>query len=201
MSNFQSKSWLISRRRALRGLGVSLALPMLDCMRAADGSGDRPRRSVFMYLPNGVNTIDYQIQQSGADYQMSKILQPLEKHRGVITPISGLHHPNGLGHHHNCQRIFLTAGKVGTTERNTISVDQLMAQQTAEHTRHSSIELSNAGRSLAWSGDGIQLPSERNPGVVFKRLFQIPEGGIDKQRRQLHRKGSILDAALEDAKS
>ncbi len=201
MSHFQSKSWLISRRHALRGIGVSLALPMLDCMRAAETASGRPRRSVFMYLPNGVNTIDYQIEQAGAEYAISKILQPLERHRAVITPISGLHHPNGLGHHHNCQKIWLTAGKVGTTERNTISVDQLMAQHTAEHTRHASLELSNASRALAWTADGIQLPSERNPGVVFRRLFEVPAGGIGKQRRGLHRKGSILDAVLDDAKS
>lgn len=201
--NFQSKSWLISRRHALRSVGATIALPMLDCMRAADtpaAAGDRPRRSVFMYLPNGVNTIDFQIEQAGTNYTMSKTLQSLEKHRAVITPISGLHHPSGLGNHHNCQKIWLTGGPIGATARNTISVDQLMTRKTAPLTRYTSIQLSNSGRSLAWNADGIQLPSDSNPGVVFRRLFELPDGGIDKQRRTLHRKGSILDLVLDDAR-
>lgn len=202
--NYQSQSWLLSRRHALRGLGVSVALPLLDCMRPMKGFAEvvapRPRRSVFIYLPNGVNTIDYQIAQPGTGYTFSKSLAPLEKHRDVITPISGLHHPHGLGHHHNCQRIWLTGGKVGATERNTISVDQLMAQRSAEATRLPSMELTSDGPTLAWSPDGIGLPAERAPGVVFKRLFEVPPGGSEKQRRALDRKRSILDLVLEDAR-
>ena len=58
-------------------------------------------------------------------------LKPLEKYRQVITPVSGLHHPGSLGHHHNCINIWLTGGKIGPSERNTISVDQKMAEVTA----------------------------------------------------------------------
>ena len=189
----------------LRGLGATIALPLLDCMRPWQTRGAsaplKPRRSVFIYLPNGVNTIDFQITKAGADYTFSKALKPLEKHRANITPISGLHHPHGLGHHHNCQKIWLTGGKVGTTERNTISVDQLMARHTEQHTRYSSIELSNRSSALGWTADGIQLPADRNPGVVFRRLFEAPSGGIGKQRRGLHRKSCILDAVLDDARA
>src|SRR4051794_255223 len=110
--NIQSQNWLLSRRHFLRGVGVSLALPFLDCMRplrahAADKVLN-PKRSVFIYLPNGVNTVAYQIQEEGAGYQLSAPLQSLEKHRANFTPISGMHHPNGLGNHHNCQSIWLT---------------------------------------------------------------------------------------------
>ena len=201
--NISTQNWLLSRRHLLRGAGISLALPFLDIMkplRAKTANANPPKRSVYIYLPNGVNTIDFQITESGKDYKFSKSLKPLEKHRNVITPISGLHHPNGLGHHHGCQSIWLTGAKVGTTERNTISVDQLIAKQTAKETRYSSLELSNSSRALAWTADGIQLPSQNNPSVVFKRLFEAPSGGIGKQRRGLHRKGSILDAVLDDAK-
>lgn len=106
-SNFLSQAWLLSRRRVLRGLGVSLALPLLDCMRSLHAAdfAPKPRRSVFVYLPNGVNTLGYQITEAGADYTFSK---PLEKHRASITPISGLHHLNGLGHHHNCSNSLQT---------------------------------------------------------------------------------------------
>ena len=201
--HFQTQKWLLGRRHLLRGTGVSLALPFLDVMKPLRGQNvdaNLPKRSVYIYLPNGVNTIDFQISEAGKNYEFSKILNPLKVHRSVITPISGLYHPTGLGHHHNCQSIWLTAGKVGTTERNTISVDQLIAGKTAKQTRYSSLELSNSSRSLAWNADGIQLPSQNNPSVVFKRLFEAPSGGIGKLRRSLHRKGSILDAVLDDAK-
>ncbi len=201
MANFLAQNWLINRRHALKGLGVSLALPLLDCMtplHAAENSA-RAKRSVFIYLPNGVNTIAYQMTQAGADYKLSQPLQSLEKHRQIITPISGLHHPHGLGNHHNCRSIWLTAGKIGPSERNTISVDQLMAQITAPETRFSSLELSNQGGSLSWNADGIQLPAQSNPGVVFRELFEDPKEGIAKQRRGLKRRGSILDAILEEA--
>lgn len=66
MAHFLSQNWLLNRRHVLRGLGVSLALPLLDCMRplGAAESKSRPKRSVFIYLPNGVNTIDFQITQA-----------------------------------------------------------------------------------------------------------------------------------------
>ena len=67
------QNWLISRRQVLRGLGVSLALPLLDCMRplraVAAQQGSKPRRSAFIYLPNGVNTLDYQITEEGVGYK------------------------------------------------------------------------------------------------------------------------------------
>lgn len=201
MAHFLSQNWLLNRRHVLKGLGVSMALPLLDCMqplRAAEAA-TRAKRSVFIYLPNGVNTLDFQVTQAGANYTFSKSLMPLEKHRANITPISGLYHPHGLGNHHNCSTIWLTGGKIGQSERNTISVDQLMSQVTAPQTRYSSLELSNQGHSLAYSADGIQLPAQGNPSVVFRDLFEEPQGGIAKQRRGLQRRGSILDAILEEA--
>lgn|GEM_PF-5834432 len=72
-------------------------------------------------------------------------------------------------------------GKLGDTERNTISVDQLIAAKTAPLTRFTSLELSNQGASLAWNGDGIQLPAQGNPGVAFREMFQEPAGGAEGQ--------------------
>jgi hypothetical protein len=204
MSSLTLRKWSIQRRHALRGLGAFVALPFLDCMRPmrafAELATEQPRRCAFTYLPNGVNTIDFQIEQEGQGYVMSKALAPLEKHRTSITPISGLHHPNGLGFHHSCQRIWLTGGKLGAADRNSISLDQLIASKNGAATRHSSIELSGDGSALAWTADGIPLPSERSPAVVFKRLFEAPEGGLDRHRRALDRKASILDLIGADAK-
>jgi hypothetical protein len=124
----------VNRRHVLRGLGVSLALPMLECMRSgaanfsatarAAEAGKRVARSVFVYLPNGVNNFDWQIRGAGPDYTMSNAFAVLEKHRQQITPFSGLHHPHGLGHHHNCEKIWLTGARIGEAEKNTISADQ-----------------------------------------------------------------------------
>jgi hypothetical protein len=201
--NIQRQNWLINRRHVLRGIGVSLALPLLECMRPLRASAAEKlataKRSVFVYLPNGVNILDYQITQAGANYKFSKSLESLEKHRSLITPISGLYHPNGLGHNHRCYNIWLTGAKIGETERSTISVDQLMAQQTAPDTRFPSLELSDRGVSLAWNSDGIQLPAQSKASVVFSELFEDKKGGLAAQRRGLKRRGSILDVILEDA--
>lgn len=194
----------LNRRHVLRGLGVSLALPLLDCMRparAAVAAAARPRRCAFMYLPNGVNTSAWEMTESGSQYAMSRILKPLEKHRSVITPISGLYHPNAIGINHSAAQMWLTSGKVGQSDKNTISVDQMVAQLTAPHTRFSSLELTCEGHSLAVNADGIGLPADANPSVVFRRLFEEPKDGIAKQRRGLARRASILDAVLEEAKS
>ena len=203
MSNIQSQSWLIDRRHALRGLGSFIALPLLNCMipaRAAEASMPKPKRSVFIYIPNGVNTLNYQITLPGKDYAFSRALKPLEKHRGVVTPIRGLHHPGGLGHHHNCQKIWLTGGKIGPTDRNTISVDQQMAGVTSPHTRVHSLEIANKGESLAWTADGIRLPGMIRSSEIFGHLFEEPKAGTAAQRRALRRKGSVLDANLKEVR-
>jgi hypothetical protein len=120
MANFLRQNWLIDRRHVLRGLGVRAgpAVGSTACNRCS-----QPTKwfalvaACFIYLPNGVNTQDYQMVTAGRDYQMSRPLQVLEKHRDILTPLSGLYHPHGLGHHHNCSTIWLTAGKIGQSER------------------------------------------------------------------------------------
>jgi hypothetical protein len=206
MSNYLSQSWLIDRRHTLKLLGASLALPLLECMiplSAADKPTEAvlaPRRSAFIYLANGVHSLNYQILTAGKDYQFSRSLKPLEKHRDVITPISGLHHPGAIGHHHNCISVWLTGGKLGPSDRNTISVDQKMAELTAEHTRYSSMEIALTGESLAWTADGVRLPSLRRCSEIFASLFEEPKGGKAAQRRALRRKGSVLDANLAEVR-
>jgi hypothetical protein len=201
MSNINTQSWLIDRRHALKGLGTFITLPLLDCMNPLMAAEQPiPRRSAFIYLPNGVNTLDFQITTHGKEYSFSRSLKPLEKHQKVVTPISGLHHPGGLGHHHNCQKIWLTGGKLGPSDRNTISIDQKMAEITAPHTRFHSLEMANAGQSLAWTSDGIRLPAMRRCKQIFAHLFEKPKNGIAAQRRALRRKGSVLDANLEEVR-
>ena len=184
-------------------MGVTLGLPLLNAMQSLRGAETSapPRRSIFVYLPNGVNTYEYEIATDGRDYEFSKILSPLSKHRAEITPISGLHHPRAFGIAHEATRTWLTGAKHGPTDRNSISVDQLIAGVTGPKTRFPSLELSNQGQPLAVSADGIALPTEKSPALVFQSLFTEPAGGIQKQRRQLQRKESMLDLVLEDAKA
>src|SRR3954447_13477224 len=179
MSNILHQRWLLSRRHFLRGFGACVALPLLDCMRplrAASGeAAARPRRSVFVYIPNGVNVLTWQITRAGADYEFSEPLKPLERHRAAITPVSGLHHPNGIGQAHECGKIWLTGARIsqeGGAFRNTVSVDQLMAEVTGAQTRFGSLELSisRGATTLGWSRDGVPLPAEENPKTVFNRL-------------------------------
>ena len=200
--NFLSQSWLINRRHMLRGMGTSIALPLLECMiplRASERV-ETPKRSAFIYLANGVHSLNYQITTPGKGYQFSRSLAPLEPLRDVITPISGLHHPGSLGHHHNCIDIWLTGAKIGASERNSISVDQLMARVAGENTRYPSMEIALTGGGLAWTGDGVQLPAMRRCSEIFSSLFEEPKGGIAAQRRALKRKASVLDANLEEVR-
>jgi hypothetical protein len=209
MSRNANKSLRISRRHVLRGLGATIALPFLHCMEparalAAEAAASQPKRSVFIYIPNGVNTLTWQIEQAGRDYKLPQPLSSLEAFRSQITPISGLHHPTGLGQAHECDKIWLTGAKIsqeGGAFRNSVSADQLMAEVAGKQTRFSSLELSITGGTLAWTKDGIPLPAERRPSVVFDRLFGVEPGGVAAARRNLNRRASVLDLVLDDARS
>ncbi|MBL6704505.1 MAG: DUF1552 domain-containing protein [Planctomycetaceae bacterium] len=203
MANFLSQSWVIDRRYALRAMGTCISLPFLECMiplNAAEQQSAAPRRSAFIYLANGVHSLNYQITKPGKDYEFSRSLKSLEKHREVITPISGLHHPGALGRDHNCISVWLTGGQLGPTNRNTISVDQKMAEITAPHTRYPSMDVALTGPSLAWTADGVRLPPLRRCSEIFASMFEEPKGGKAAQRRNLRRKGSVLDANLDEVR-
>src|ERR1700678_1499006 len=119
MSNFLSQRWLLSRRHFLRGLGASVALPLLGAMtplRAAE-TASKPRRSVFVYIPNGVNGMTWQVTKPGREFELSPAPQPLHEHRDQLTVFSGLHHPNGLGQAHVCADTWLTGAKIDSGAR------------------------------------------------------------------------------------
>jgi len=216
MSNFLKQRWLLDRRHFLRGVGAAIALPLLDAMKpigAAAAEPDKPRRSVFVYIPNGVNGMAWQCTKPGKDFDLSPSLKPLGRHRDAFTVFSGLHHPNGLGQAHVCADTWLTGAKIDAQSarkyENTISVDQVMAEVTGQQTRIPSLELSisaGTGRplnssTLSFSRDGVPLPAEDNPRQVFTRLFGEEPGGIKAQRARLGTRHSVLDSCLDEAKS
>lgn len=215
MSNILSQRWLLDRRRFLRGAGAAVALPLLDAMiplRAASPAPENPRRSVFVYIPNGVNGMTWQVTKPGREFDLSPSLKPLEKHRDDFTVFSGLHHPNGLGQAHVCADTWLTGAKIDAQNarkyENSISCDQMMAEVMGLQTRFPSLELSiNSGTgqpgnstTLAFSRDGVPLPAEDNPRHVFNRLFGEEAGGAAAQRGRLDRRRSVLDTVHDDAK-
>jgi hypothetical protein len=216
MPNLLSQRWLLNRRHLLRGLGATVALPLLDAMtplRAAAAVAAKPKRSVFVYVPNGVNGMTWQCPKAGRDYELSPSLRPLAKHKDDFTIFSGLHHPNGLGQAHVCADTWLAGAKIdaqsGRKYENTISCDQLMADTIGPQTRFSSLELSISSgtgqpfnsNTLAFSRDGVPLPAEDNPKNIFNRLFGEEPGGIGAQRLRLTKRRSVLDVVLEDASS
>ena len=150
-----------------------------------------------------MNTLDWQVMESGPDYELSKSLEPLRRHRANFTTFSGLHHPNGIGQNHKCGKIWLTGAQIdgeGGEFQNTVSVDQLMAEAAGEHTRFPSLELTITAGTLAWSRNGVPLPAERKPSVIFERFFGLEPGGITAARRKLSRRASVLDLVLEEAR-
>jgi len=219
MSHVLGQRWLLDRRHFLRGAGTALALPLLNAMiplrarAAVEAKTERPRRSVFVYIPNGVNGMAWQVTKPGREFELSESLKPLAGHRQDLTVFSGLHHPNGIGQAHVCADTWLTGAKIDAQSarkyENTISVDQVMAEVTGQHTRFPSLELSissGTGRplnsaTLAFSSDGVPLPAEDNPRRVFERLFGAEPGGIAAQRARLGRRRSVLDTLMDDANS
>ena len=119
MADFLSQRSLLNRREVLRGLGVSLACRCSNACSHCEAPGRMlgPVAVSSSTLPNGVNTNDFEMEKAGKDYELSRILKPLEKHQASITPISGLYHPNSFGIAHSATQTWLTGAKHGSTGR------------------------------------------------------------------------------------
>ena len=194
----------ISRRRFLAGTGVLLALPLLESMTpafaAAAPSAVKPRRMLGICNNLGLVPEFFFPQGKGADYKASPYLELLKQHRKDFTVFSGVSHPDVDGGHpaDNC---FLTAAPHPSSGgfRNTISLDQFMAERMGHLTRYPSMTLgvncSRGSRSLSWTAGGVMIPTEEKASEVFRKMFM---GGsaqeIAAQERRLVLGQSILDA-------
>jgi Protein of unknown function (DUF1552) len=206
----------ISRRRFLRGAGIVLSLPLLEAMvptfaSSADccapvSAGAKPRRMLAICNNLGLLPDQFFPKDTGRDYTLSPYLEVLKDHRNDFTVFSGVSHPDVDGGHpaDNC---FLTAaphpGRGGF--RNTISLDQFMAERIGHLTRFPSLNLGvnveQGQRSLAWTSSGVLIPSEEKASDVFRRMFI--QGSADEmadQVRRLQLGESILDAVADQAK-
>ncbi len=224
-----SKQPRMSRRTALKGLGVSIALPCLEAMLPGSvlaAQSRPPLRLAFLYVPNGVNMANWVPSREGKLEELPLTLRPLEPFRQQLTVLSGLTldkaRPNGdgPGDHARAMATFLTGRQARKTSgadiRIGISVDQLAAQKVGGATRFASLEIGceggkNSGNcdsgyscaysaNLSWRGDATPMSKETNPRLVFERLFGAPGKTTDEQQaRRDNYKKSILDFVAEDA--
>ena len=191
----------LSRRTVLRGLGTSVALPLLEGMLplrafgAGEGGSKPPVRMAFLFAPNGKHMPDWTPRAEGPLGDLPPILQPLEPIKSEILALSGLAlttagTSGGIGHPCTVGQ-FLTGilpkRTVKKDVRAGISVDQVAAQAIGDRTRFPSLELGcvpskysgdcGSGYSyvytthISWRTPPSPLPKEVDPRAVFDRLF------------------------------
>jgi hypothetical protein len=196
------RSRTIPRREFLRGAGVALALPLLECMRPAFARerSSTPHRMLVISNNLGVLPKPFFPESSGPDYDLSPYLEELKSFRQDFTVFSGLSHPGVVGGH-STENCFLTAAKGPTRSgfRNQISLDQFAAESLGQQTRFATLNLGvnieKAKRSLAWTRDGSLLPPEDSPSALFTKMFaQGSQQEVEQRLHELRLRGSILDA-------
>ncbi len=214
----------LPRRTFLRGLGATLALPLLDAMipsltatAATAAAPERLRRLGFVYMPMGCDLGRWTPQGNTLD-ELSPILSPLAPVRRHVTAISNLELRNAYpGTHATSNCSFLSAARARLTESTDYylgtTVDQVAARQLGRETQLPSLEmsmdlLSTVGQcdngyacvyqnNLSWSSPTTPLPSEAHPRIIFERLFG--EGGTAADRRASRKKrASLLDSVTEE---
>jgi Protein of unknown function (DUF1552) len=194
------KSFTCSRRTALRGLGISIALPLFESWfpaRAFALAKEPPRRLIFLYAPNGKHMADWAPAARGPLAEMPPLLKGLTPWRDQLRLLSGLSlreaapGGDGPGDHARAMATFLTGVRPhktsGADVRAGISVDQVAAAALGNKTRLPSLELGCEGgksagvcdngyscayqTNLSWRSAQAPMPKEINPRVVFERLF------------------------------
>jgi hypothetical protein len=213
----------LPRRTFLRGMGATLALPLLDAMVPALSAGAqtaaRPvHRLGVVYVPNGMAMDSWTPAVEGAAFEMSPILKPLAPFRDRLLVVSGLNGAKSKGSHSGAATRFLTgfgANSSSGAVQSSTSIDQLVAKEFAHHTQLASLELSLDGReeagscdanpcamsnTISWHNPTLPMPMENNPRIVFERLFG-DVGSTESTARLAHheRDRSMLDSVTQAA--
>ena len=215
----------LPRRTFLRGLGTTLALPLLDAMipsmtalAETSAAPERLRRLGFVYMPMGCDIKRWIPPGAATLDELSPILSALGPVRQHVTAVTNLELQNAYpGTHATSNAAFLSAARAKLTESTDYylgtTVDQIAARQIGRETQLPSLEmsmdlLSTVGQcdngyacvyqnNLSWSSPTTPLPSEAHPRIVFERLFG--EGGNAADRRAaLKKRASLLDSVTEE---
>jgi len=201
----------MNRRHFLRGTGALLALPMLEAF-ANEKKASPPLRLMFIGFPWGVTGHNNWFPKStGKNFQITKCLKPLEKHKDDLTlfknisPLHNSHHP------HNTLAYYLTCmnfRKPKDGAYDLISCDQLAAEKLGKDTRYSSLQLSSlggegagAGLSLAWDKYGKPVPGYTDPVSLFNELFGDGKVTVEQRRQMINKERSIMDAFQDQSRS
>lgn len=210
------KSWHLNRRTALKSAGVCLALPWLECMGADKTEAPKHRffAGYFAYgvpmpaddAPDRLNHGWFPLGE-GRQYQapaMHECIMPL---KDKVTFLSGLSHPSmRRTSAHKGADYFLTGANIlKTYDKQSISIDQHLAQTLGQHTRFQSLVLSSYGgvnrpyrsATLSFNRNGRPIPALQKPAEIFRRLF----GEVTKSEKDaLASRGSILDEIFAEAR-
>jgi len=213
----------LPRRTFLRGIGASLALPLLDAMvpsmtALAKTPAEPVRRLGFVYIPMGCDISRWTPGGDGNLSVLSPALQSLAPHVDQLTVFTNMELKNAYpGTHATSNAAFLSAAKAKWTESTDYylgtTADQIAAQHIGREAVLPSLELAmdllqTVGQcdngyacvyqnNLSWSSPTTPLPAEAHPRVVFERLFG--EGGSAADRRAaLKRRASLLDWVRDD---
>jgi hypothetical protein len=218
----------LPRRTFLRGMGATLALPLLDAMVPAARAATKTaaalpvRRLGYVFMPMGCDQPRWTPPgNDGLLGELSPILSSLEPVKQHVTALTNMELRNAYpGSHATSNSSFLSAAKAKHTESSDYylgtTADQLAAQQIGRDSQLPSLELSmdmlqTTGQcdngyacvyqnNLSWSTPTTPLPSEAHPRIVFERLFG--EGGsLAERRAALRKRASLLDWLTEDIAS
>ena len=216
----------LPRRTFLRGIGTTLALPLLDAMipaaRAARLTAANPvKRLGYVFIPMGTDITRWTPTGNETLGDLSPILEPLAGFRDHLTVLSNLElQPAYPGTHATSNAAFLSATQAYRTEssdyRLGVTADQLAARHLGKETQLPSLELAmdlmeTVGQcdngyacvyqnNLSWSSPTTPLPAEAHPRLVFETLFG--EGGTPTERQAaLKRRASLLDWVKDDLAS
>lgn len=219
--------WKLQRRTFLRGVGTTMALPLLEAMipaKAWAAGATAPNRLLCIFFPNGAIMPDWTPASEGADFALSPTLEPLAKVKSKLCVLSGLMQDNarakgdGPGDHARSAAAFLTGAhpvKTGGTDIKVgMSVDQVAAEKVGKYTPLPSLEVGTEGgrsagqcdsgyscaysNSISWKTPSTPMAKEINPKAVFQRLFGDQQAAADRLRREAARK-SVLDLVADDA--
>jgi hypothetical protein len=206
----------LTRRHFLRSTTACIALPFLESLgfrrfASAAPVGPRPKRMVFIGMGWGVTQETWypDVRQTGAVWALPAGLKPLERHHKDLTLIQNCFHKHSIDPH-ACSTFWLTGankfGVPGKSFSNSISVDQVAAEQFGKETRFTSLALSGSGEShgpglsLAWNRQGKPVAGLENPVAAFHKLFSDEKTPLAQRREELRRQQSVLDTVLVDAR-